>query len=74
MEKILYQNEKQANKIAARVMLCTWGLYTLVYLLNLLGIFIIDGTVMNIAYVVGSVVLILPWLIVKFGKHDRSLG
>ena len=70
MEKILYQNEKQANKIAARVMLCTWGLYTLVYLLNIIGIFIIDKTVMNIAYVVGSVALILPWLIVKFGKHD----
>lgn len=68
MEKILQQNETQANKISATVMLCTWGLYTLVFILNLLGIFIIDETVMGVAYGIGSVVLFTPFLLVKFGN------
>lgn len=37
---ILVQNERQANKAVAKVMRITFVIFTLVYLLNILGIFL----------------------------------
>ena len=37
---VLVQNEKQANKAVAKVMRITFIIFTLVYILNVLGIFI----------------------------------
>ncbi|MBQ8315340.1 MAG: hypothetical protein IJX95_06320 [Lachnospiraceae bacterium] len=63
----LTEHEKQANKLAAQVMQFTFLFLTLVMILNLVGVFTVDKVVMTIAYVVGSIVLIIPsFLIMKF--------
>lgn len=65
MNDVLIQNEKKANRIAAKVMFITWIMYTIIYLMNVVGIFIIDSQVMLLAYVLGSVALLIPSLLVK---------
>ena len=39
---VLIQNEKQANRAVAKVMRITFLIFTLVYLLNVFGIFVIN--------------------------------
>ena len=39
---VLAKNEKQANIAVAKVMRVTFILFTLIYLLNVLGIFVVD--------------------------------
>ena len=39
--KILIENENQANAVVAKVMRLTFLIFTLIYLLNLTGIFVI---------------------------------
>jgi len=63
----LTAHEKQANKLAAQVMQVTFLFFTLAYVLNFIGIFVVDKTIMTIAYVIGSILLIVPsLLIMKF--------
>ena len=54
---VLIQNEKQANRAVAKVMRITFLIFTLVYLLNVFGIFVVAIGIMTLAYVVGSVFL-----------------
>ena len=61
---VLILNEKQANKAVTKVMRITFLIFTLVYLLNVLGIFIVDMGIMTLAYVAGSVLLWVPTLLV----------
>ena len=63
--KIKQKNEQDANRTVANVMTITFIFFTLVYILNLLGIFVIDTLPMNIAYFTGSALLLLPQLINK---------
>lgn len=73
MEKrngILIENEKTANKLVARVMRITFVIFTLVYILNLTGVFVVDSTVMLIAYIGGSVLLFVPTLLTGVIKGD----
>ena len=69
---VLVQNEKQANKAVAKVMRITFIIFTLVYILNVLGIFIVDMKIMTTAYVLGSVLLWLPTVLVNIAKRDGS--
>ena len=69
---VLLQNEKQANRAAAKVMRITFLIFTLVYLLNVFGIFVVDMGIMTLAYVAGSVFLWLPTLIVNVGKQQKG--
>lgn len=39
-KQIFVENEKQANKVVAKVMGTTFLIFTLVYILNLSGIFV----------------------------------
>ena len=50
---VLIQNEKQANRAVAKVMRITFLIFTLVYLLNVFGIFVVDMGIMTLAYVAG---------------------
>ncbi|MDD5994733.1 MAG: methyl-accepting chemotaxis protein [Clostridiales bacterium] len=68
---ILIKNEKQANKAVAKVMRITFILFTLVYILNVIGIFVVDMKIMTIAYVVATIFLWLPTLIVNVLKIDK---
>lgn len=69
---VLIQNEKQANRAVAKVMRITFLIFTLVYLLNVFGIFVVDMGIMTLAYVVGSVFLWVPTLIVNVGKQQNG--
>ena len=69
---VLLQNEKQANIAVAKVMRITFLLFTLVYLLNVFGIFVVDMGVMTLAYVTGSIFLWIPTFIVNVGKKQDS--
>lgn len=69
---VLVQNEKQANKAVAKVMRITFIIFTLVYILNVLGIFIVDMKVMTMAYVLGSIMLWMPTILVNVAKQDGS--
>ena len=69
---VLIQNEKQANKAVAKVMRITFLIFTLVYLLNVFGIFVVDMGIMTLAYVAGSACLWIPTLIVNVGKQQEG--
>ena len=70
----LIEQEKQANKLAAQVMQFTFLFFTLVLILNLVGVFTVDKVIMTIAYGIGSIVLIIPsFLIMKFKLNSSFM-
>ena len=69
---VLIQNEKQANKAVAKVMRITFFIFTLVYLLNVVGIFVVDKKIMTLAFVAGSVLLWLPTLFVNVLRREEA--
>lgn len=69
---LLRQNEKEANLLVAKVMRSTFIIFTLVYLLNVIGIFIIDKMIMTIAYIGGGCLLLLPTLLINILKMENS--
>lgn len=69
---VLVQNEKQANKAVAKVMRITFLIFSVVFLLNVLGIFVVDMKTMTAAYVLGSALLWLPTVIVNVAKRDGA--
>ncbi len=66
LSRIINKNEEDANKATANVMLITFAIFTAVYILNLVGVFVIDYSDMNIAYLVSAACLLLPKLINRF--------
>lgn len=69
---VLIQNEKQANRAVSKVMRITFVIFTVVYLLNVVGIFVVDMGIMTFAYVMGSVLLWIPTFIVNIGKQQQE--
>ena len=63
--KIIKRNEKDANIVVAKIFLITFLLFTVVFLLNVLGVFVIYQPAMILAYVSSSVLLLSPLLINK---------
>ncbi len=75
MEKrsgVLVENEKHANKSVAKVMRITFLIFSVVFLLNVLGIFVVDMKTMTIAYVCGSALLWFPTIIVNIAKLEGA--
>ena len=70
--ELLKKNEKEANLIVAKVMRITFIIFTVVYLLNVIGVFIVDKTIMTIAYIGGSILLLLPTILVKIVKQQND--
>ena len=70
---VIRENEKTANKIAAKVMRVTFLVFTLIYVLNLVDIFIVDDVIMTIAYIGGSLLLLLPTLLTNILKVEHSM-
>ena len=71
---ILLENEKQANGLAARMMRITFWVFTLVYILDIVGVFTISLKVMTFAYISGSILLLLPSLVIrKLGTDNRYI-
>lgn len=69
---VLIQNEKQANRAVAKVMRITFIMYTLVFLLNVFGIFVVDMMIMTISYVIGTILLWIPTFLVNVFKQQKS--
>ncbi|MBQ2745001.1 MAG: hypothetical protein IJF37_05250 [Lachnospiraceae bacterium] len=69
---LLMKNEKEANLIVAKVMRVTFIIFTLIYILNIIGVFIVDGVIMTTAYILGSCLLLLPTLFVNVLKKEQS--
>lgn len=67
---LLMQNEREANLLVAKVMRTTFIILTLVYLLDMTGIFTVDKGIMTGAYIGGSVLLWLPTLFTNILKKD----
>lgn len=72
MNSVLLKNEEQANKIVAKVMRITFCIFALVYVLNLIDVFIVEDTIMTVAFVLGSVFLWLPTVLNKVGGGNAS--
>ena len=72
--KILIENEKQANHVAAKVMRITFLIFTFIYILDLIDIFVINLAIMTIAYIGSGILLLLPtWLIDVFKRNDTYI-
>lgn len=65
---LLMKNEKEANQIVAKVMRITFLIFTLIYIMNLIGIFVVDNGIMTIAFIGGSLFLLLPTLMTNILK------
>lgn len=68
--ELLRENERSANKAAAKVMRITTAFFAVVLILDIVGIFAIPLNVMIMAYIIGTVLLFLPTLIVNGAKKD----
>lgn len=68
MNGVLQMNEQQANKVVAKVMRITFFIFVLVFGLNVAGIFVVDQTIMTVAFVAGSVLLWMPTFFHQIGK------
>lgn len=66
LNKIIKQNEKNANIVTGKVMAITFLIFTFIYILNIIGIFIIDQTAMMLAYFISAFLLLSPFVINKF--------
>lgn len=69
---ILKENEKQANRTVAKVMATTFLIFTLVYILNLLDVFVIKHSIMTAAYIGSSCLLLLPMVHTFIWKIDKG--
>jgi len=69
---LLRQNEKEANLVVSKVMRITFLVFTLIYILNVLGVFIVDKTIMTIAFISGGCLLLLPTLFVNILRMDKG--
>lgn len=68
---LLKQNEKEANLIVAKVMRVSFFIFTLIYILNVIGIFEVKPDVMLFAYIGGSVLLLVPTVLSNFLKLEH---
>lgn len=68
---ILRENEIQANRVVAKVMRTTFFIFTIIYLLNVIGIFVIDHMDMTISYIGSGILLLLPTLFTNLLKLEK---
>lgn len=69
---LLMKNEKEANLIVAKVMRITFVIFILIYIMNLIGLFTVDGVIMTIAFIGGSCLLLTPTLLVNVMKREQG--
>ena len=69
--ELLKQNEIQANKVAANVMRITAIVFTVVYILDLVGIFTVDKGLMTTTFIIGTLILFVPTLLINVLKLNH---
>ena len=70
--ELLKENERSANKAAAKVMRITALVFAAVLVLDILGVFVVELTTMIIAFIIGTVLLYVPTLIVNVMKQTAD--
>lgn len=74
MHKDIFRlNEEKANRYTAFCMVIAAVVTVLMWLLNVLGFFIVDQTLMNIAMPIGVAMFLLPSLLVRIWKKNGWL-
>ncbi|MBQ8569624.1 MAG: hypothetical protein IJ446_10455 [Oscillospiraceae bacterium] len=68
--ELLKENERSANKAAAKVMRITVLVFAVILILDIAGIFVVPLNVMITSYLIGTVLLFVPTFIVNFAKKD----
>lgn len=66
--KMLLENELQANKLSAKVMRITLLIFALIYFLDIIGFFVVKIGLMTIAFILGGICLLMPTLLVNVLK------
>ncbi len=69
---ILLQNEIEANKFAALVMLCTNVVVIIAFVLNFMGVFAVDKDLMTVVTLTSVALLSLPFVLVILLKRQGS--
>ena len=70
--KMLLENELQANKLSAKVMRITFLIFTLIYILDIMGIFTVKVGLMTVAFICGGICLLIPTLLTDILKIKSS--
>ncbi|MGN1338947.1 MAG: methyl-accepting chemotaxis protein [Oscillospiraceae bacterium] len=70
--ELMKQNEFSANRAAANVMRITAAVFLVVLILDILGIFAVQIPTMVTAFIIGTVLLFIPTLIVNVLKIQKS--
>ncbi len=68
-QSLLQENEHLAHFFVSKLMAITAIFYTLIYVLNLAGIFVVPFHIMTIGYITGLILLLLPILLVRILKY-----
>lgn len=68
---ITQKNEREANIFISRGMLVVIGVITLIFILNCLGIFVVNMKAMTIAYVSTVILLLIPIILVSALKINH---
>ena len=66
--ELLAENERSANLAVAKVMRISMAVLTVVFILNVLGIFIVEMSQMIIAYLAGMAMLVIPTIVCNILK------
>ena len=61
--ELLTENERSANLAVAKVMRISMAVLTVVFILNVLGIFIVEMSQMIVAYLAGMAMLVIPTIL-----------
>ena len=69
--ELLKQNEIQANRVAANVMRITAIVFTVVYILDMVGIFTVEKALMTTTFIIGTIILFVPTLLVNVLKLNH---
>lgn len=69
---ILLDNEWKANLFTAKVMRITLVVFTIIYILNCIGIFVVPKDTMTISYITGAICMLLPTFIVNVLKKQED--
>lgn len=72
-QTIFQANEESANRYTALCLAVAAGVAVLMWVLNLMGFFIIDDTLMNVAMPIGIALFLLPSLLVRIWRRRYEI-
>lgn len=70
--ELLKENERGANRAAANVMRITVAVFVVVLVLDIVGIFAVEISTMVAAFIIGTILLFIPTLIVNVLKIEKG--